>query len=276
MLTSFRIIVRAVTQFNTNNAYQMGAALAYYMLFSLAPLLLIAISIAGMVFGKDAAEGKVSEYLEKTIDEEPARLVESTLENADQVQSHTWAPQIGVILLFFVALQAFLHIRYSFCTIWEIEPPHKNTFLGVLISYVVSIIMVICVGLLLLISLIVATVLAYIQSVLPLPIPGGWYSVEIGVSFLLLTLAFATLYWVLSGRTLPLLYVLYGSVICAVLFSIGKFLLSWYLAFTTTTSVYGAAGSLVGFLIWIYYSSLVVFFGAELIQARRTRLEWMK
>ena len=108
--------------------------------------------------------------------------------------------------------------------------------------------------------------------------PGGavlWHWLEAGVSFVLLTLFFAAIYRVLSGQRIPWGYVWYGSIISPLLFTIGKTLIGLYLAYSSTTSVYGAAGSLVVFLVWVYYSSQIAFFGAELIQARRTRAEWM-
>jgi membrane protein len=135
--------------------------------------------------------------------------------------------------------------------------------------------MVFIVGMLLIVSLAAGTILTIFESRYPAPFPGGWHTVELFISFAFLTLAFAVQYWVLSGRSLSWWYVLYGAVICSVLFTIGKALLSWYLAFSGATSVYGAAGSLVGFLIWVNYSSLIVFLGAELIQARRTRDQWL-
>lgn len=276
MITSLRIIHRAITQFGNHNAAQMGAALSYYTLFSLAPLLLVAISIAGLVFGEDAAQGKVYTHLVDTLGQDSARMVQGLVRSADEIQAKNWAPYLGVALSLFAALQAFLHLRQSFRIIWELGLPSKNTLLGVLIDYGFSVLMVFTIGLLLLASLGGSTVLALVENKWPLPIPGGWQTVEIVVSFLILTLLFATLFWVLSGHALHLGYVLYGSLICSLLFTIGKTLLAWYLAFTSTTSIYGAAGTLVGFLVWVYYSSQIVFLGAELIQARRTRSEWLK
>lgn len=275
MNTSLRIMIRAFNQFSAHNAFQMAAALAYYMLFSMVPLLLLAISIAGAVFGADAARGQVYEQLVDAAGPDTATLVQNMVKNADQAQGHGWAVYLGLALSLFAGVQAFLHLRQCFRIIWNIEVPKGGTYWGLALDYILSALLVFVVGLLLIASLAAGTVLSIVQQRWPLSFPGGWHTVEILVSFVFLTLAFAAQYWILSGRSLSWWYVLYGSIICSVMFTIGKSLLSWYLAFSSATSVYGAAGSLVGFLIWIYYSSLIVFLGAELIQARRQRGEWM-
>jgi membrane protein len=275
MFTSLRIVLRALNQFGSHNASQMGAALAYYTLFSLAPLLLVAILVAGLVFGQEAAQEGVYEELKGNVGPESARSIQDIIVAAGQVQEQTWAPYIGILISLFAGLQAFLHLRVSFRTIWGMERRGGNTLLGTLLDYGLSALMVLVVGLILMASLAASTVLKVVESRWPLPIFGGWNTVEVAASFVIVTLAFAAMYWVLSGRSLHPGYILYGSLISSILFTLGKAVLSWYLAFTSTTSVYGAAGSLVGFLIWVYYSSLIVFFGAELIQARRTRLDWL-
>ena len=131
---------------------------------------------------------------------------------------------------------------------------------------------------LLLLSLAVSTAVPFLADVLGKDFPVGtrfWQGVDAGVSFGLLTLFFALVFRVMSGRRIAKHHVLYGSVITALLFTAGKTLISLYLAYTSTASAYGAAGSLVVFLVWVYYSSQITFFGAELVQARRTRAEWL-
>jgi membrane protein len=275
MRTSLLIVLRALNQFSTHNAYQMAAALAYYMLFSLAPLLLLAIAIAGAIFGTETARFQVYEQIAHGAGQDTGKFVQGLLRNADTAEDQSWAPVIGILLSLFASLQAFLHLRQSFRTIWEMEVPKGQTYLSIALDYGLSALMVFVVGALLVASLAASTALNIVESRWPVPFPGGWHTVEIAVSFALVTLAFAAQYWVLSGRSISWWYVLYGSVICSVLFTIGKVVLARYLAFTSATSVYGAAGSLVGFLIWIYYSSLIVFLGAELIQSRRTRAQWL-
>lgn len=275
MLTSIRIILRACRQWSANADSRLGAALAYYALFSIAPLLVIAVNIAGAVFGDEAAKQHVADQLRQWFGEANAATILSWFESA--ATSRSWAPSIGIALLVIGALGMFLHVRGSLCTIWKLDPPLGNSALGVLWDYTLALIMVFFCGILLLASLAASMFVAIHQETLTAWIPGlPWDWVELGLSFLYLTILFAAMYRILSGGRISFGYVVYGSFIAAVLFTFGKTLLGWYFVYSTTVSAYGAAGTLVVFLMWVYYSSQILFFGAELIQARRTRHEWMK
>jgi membrane protein len=277
MFTSLRIIIRAFSQFATHNCSQMGAALAYYTLFSLAPLLLLAITAAGMIFGETAAEEKVYILLVEYFGLHNADLLRSILESADQLQKYQWVSNISLILALVAALQAFLHIRRSFSVILELPHPGQSSLLGTIVDFSLSILMVSSTALLLLISLGVTRLIALLRTRLDSTLPAEfWTGVDMLCSFFYLILIFAFLFWILSGNAIHFDYVVYGSVICSVLFVLGKIMLALYLTWTTASSIYGPASTLVGFMIWIYYTSQLVFFGAECIQARRTRKEWMK
>ncbi len=278
-MTSLRILLRAWQQWNQNKDAKMGAALAYYAVFSIAPLLIFAIRIAGVVYGEDAAQGKVVEHLRDVVGAESARTIELLVENAAQPRTGLWPALIGGLMLFLGALGLFVHARDTLRTIWRLEPPLGSSFLSFLLDHLLAVLMVIFTGLLLLASLAVSTTLTVVIDAVEDRFPGDarfWQAVELGVSVVFMTLLFGAVYHVLSGHRIACGYVIYGAVICAVLFTLGKTLLGMYLARTTTASTYGAAGSLVVFLIWVYYSSQILFFGAELIQARRTRREWME
>jgi membrane protein len=269
---SARVLYAAVRQWNANQDLRWGAALAYYALFSVAPLLVIAIDIAALVFGAEAARGGVEQQLAGWIGHEPAQAAQSLLQHAGQGGHSAW-PIISYILLVVGALGAFLHLRTALCFIWKLEPPQGGSLLAIVLDYALALAMVFIVGALLLVSLAAAVVITFVHAYFGEEIPGSallWQIVEIGVSLVLLALLFAVTYRVLSGRRIAWNYVMYGSIIAALLFTVGKVLLSYYLVFTGTASSYGAAGSVVVFLMWVYYSSQVLFFGAELIQARRT------
>ena len=277
-VTGFRIILRAGQQWVANQDSRLGAALAYYTLFSIAPLLLIATFIAGMIFGEDAARGQVAKQLEEVMGKEPAETVQNLVKNASQPRAGALASIMSITVLVIGALTIFLHVRGALCTIWRLEPPHENTVLQFLVDYSLALVMVLCTGVLLLVSLAASMAIPLLRDVLQKNIPGFdyvWQLLEIGVSLLFFTLLFAAIYWILSGRRIALRYVIYGSFVSSVLFTLGKVGISFYLVYTSTASTYGAAGSLVVFLVWVYYSSQVLFFGAELIQARRTRKEWL-
>lgn len=276
MMTSFRIVVRAATKFSEHDGAQMGAALSYYALFSTAPLLLLAVMLAGLFYGEEEARARVKEHLREQLGEQSAQLVTSWMNQAARPAEGRIAAGVGIGLLLVGSLSLFLHLRRCLCIIWDLELPKGSGLLLTLLNYLLAIVAVLCVGLLLLVSLAASTAVAVLTRYEQLP--GGrtlWHWVEVGISFLLLTLFFAVVYRVLSGRQVSWRYLWYGAFISAVLFTIGKLLIGLYLAYTSTASVYGAAGSLVVFLVWVYYSSQIAFFGAELIQARRTRSEWM-
>jgi membrane protein len=275
MVTSFRIIVRAFKQWSANRDSRMGAALAYYALFSIAPLLIIAVMIAGVLFGEDAARGRIQEHLGNLVGQEIAGTIERLVENASEKRGG-WAPGVSIALLVVGALGMFLHLRNTLSAIWKLEPPRGNTLLGIVWDYTLALAMVLFCGVLLIASLVTSMLVRIFREPLEAWIPGlDWDWVELGLSFLYLTILFAAVYRILSGGRIKLRHVAYGAIIAAVLFTIGKTLLSYYFVYGSPASIYGAAGSLVVFLIWIYYSAQILFFGAELIQARRTRREWL-
>jgi membrane protein len=278
-MTSVRILYRACEKWVENQDSRMGAALAYYTLFSIAPLLILAIHIAGMVFGEEAARGEVAAHLQETVGPDAARAIQSLLENASKPVFGTWAATIGLAVIVIGALGIFLHLRATLCNIWKLDPPFHSTILGIVLDYSLAILMVVITGLLLLGSLAMSTVVAILEETIDRNFPHlgvGWQYVEMAVSFVFLTIVFGTVYQVLSGNRLAWRHVWHGATSCSLLFTVGKTLLGWYFAYASPASMYGAAGSLVVFLIWVYYSSQILFFGAELLQARRTRKEWLK
>jgi len=276
--TSFRIVIRAASQFSAHGGTQMGAALAYYALFSTAPLLILAVMLAGLFVGEDAAQGHIHTFLTRVFSSQTANELVTWMDETARPEGGTLAAVLGIVLLVLGALGAFLHVRNCLYVIWRLETPGGNGIFLTMFNYFLASIAALCVGLLLLLSLAVSTAVVVLGKTMEKDLPGGatlWKGVDIGLSFLMLTLFFAVVYHVLSGRRIAWGYAWYGAFIAAFLFTIGKTLISLYLAHTSTVSVYGAAGSVVIFLVWVYYCSQIVFFGAELIQARRTRAEWL-
>lgn len=275
-VTSMRIFWRACLQFGENKDSRLGAALAYYTLFSIAPLLVVAIYLTGFFYGEDAARGQVSRQLTREIGKEAAEAVERLVEYAAQPREGPWAARISVVILIAGALGLFLHLRGALCTIWKLESPHANTWLSLLVDHVLALVMVLAIGGLLMLTLLISTLLPLLETALEMPDSQlRIHLTEFGLSLFLLTLLFASVFRILSGGRIDWRYVWYGSLVTAFLFTLGKVLLGLYLFYTGTASAYGAAGSVVIFMIWIYYSSQILFFGAELVQARRTRGEWM-
>lgn len=274
LATSYRIVVKAIYQWSENADSRLAAALAYYALFSLAPLLLLAITVTGMVYDEEKVRKNLYDELNQNMpNHESAEAVKFLVENASQ-PGDTWGLVIGLAVLFVGALGMFLHVRGSLATIWKLEPPKGNTYLSILLDYLLAMAMVPVVGLLLLATIAASTAVEYVEKHVPdSAVP--WRLVERSASVVLLALLFASLYRVMSGNRIPWGYIVYGSIIAAILFTVGKVLLTYYLFYFSPTSAYGAAGSVMVFLLWVYYSSHILFFGAELIEARRTRHEWL-
>ncbi len=275
--SSARVLYLALRQWSANQDLRWGAALAYYALFSVAPLLVIALNIASFFFGEEAASGELHRQLADALGREPAQAIESLLQQVHKDRgSAWWAQVISYSLLILGALGVFLHLRTALCFIWKLPPPHGGGIVAMVLDYALALIMVFFMGVLLLASVAASVATQIVKAEFGERLPGGgviWEVVEILVSIALMTVLFAATYRVLSGRRISWSYVAYGSIIAALLFTVGKVLLSYYLVFTGTASAYGAAGSVVVFLVWVYYSSQVLFFGAELIQARRVHTE---
>jgi membrane protein len=279
--TSFRIVRRALLQFSNDRGTQMGAALAYYSLFSVAPLLVIAIVIAGAILGEEQARQHAMGFLRENMGAEAATAIEEALTHVRKPAEGFVPAAIAAAVLFFGALSVFLQMRASFCVIWNLPPPHSSSILSWLINYLLASLMVLLMGVLLLASVLTTSLLPHVLEAArerfpQLDVTGlNGHLVEFALSFFYITLLFAVIYRVMSGRQISLGYVLYGAVLGALLFTAGKTVLGIYLARANVASVYGAGGSIVAFLIWIYYSSQTLILGAELIQARRTRKQWM-
>jgi membrane protein len=279
MPTSLRILIRAGQQWSANGDSRLGAALAYYALFSIAPLLVIAINIAGVVYGEEAARGEVKRYLTAYIDSDSAGAVQNLVISAGEAEGAIPARILSLGVLAYGAVGAFVHLRTSLCLIWRLEPPHTNTIIATLLDYALALVMVVCTGVLLLASLAASITVSALRAYVDERFAGWavpWDWLDFAVSLAFLTLLFAASYRVLSDQRIGWRYVIYGAVMASLLFTIGKFLLSVYVVYGGTASAFGAAGSLVVFLVWVYYSSQTFFLGAELIQARRTRQEWLK
>jgi membrane protein len=279
--TSYRIVKRALQQFAKDRGGQTGAALAYYSLFSIAPLLVISIAIAGVALGEEEARRSALKIVRDNMTPEAATAVEEVLDHARKPSGGVWQAVLTAGLLFFGALGVFFQMRTAFGAIWGLPPPHRNSLLGLLLDYLLAGVMVLVTGLLLLASVATTTLLpkaaGWAHDRWPDLASGwpGWHLTEFTLSFFFLTVLFALVYRVMSGRHISLGFVLYGAVITALLFTGGKTLLGLYLSYANVASVYGAGGSVVAFLVWVYYSAQLMILGAELIQARRTYKQWM-
>jgi membrane protein len=274
VLTSDRlwtVLKAAFAGWWNDNVPRMGAALAYYTLFSLAPILIVAIAIAGLAFGPEAVRGEIVGQIEGLVGREGALAVQAMLEGAAKPSSSVLATIIGIITFFLGATGAFLELQTDLDTIWRVKPKSRGNFLrDLLMQRFISFGLVLGFAFLLLTSLVVSAALAALHTYLGNAFPGGavlWEAVNSIVSLLVITLLFAMIYKVLPDVKLTWSDVWVGALVTAGLFTIGKFLIGLYIGTSAFASAYGAAGSVIVVLLWVYYSSQVVLLGAEFTRA---------
>jgi membrane protein len=227
------------------------------------------IAIAGLVFGHDAAQNRIVSTLQGVVGPEGARAIQSLIQQASRPSSGILAALLGIVTLLIGAGGVVGQLHDSLNTIWGVEPKPGRGLWGLLRDRFLSFGMVLGIGFLLLVSLVVSAGLAALIQVMGGMLPGGavvWHGVELLVSFGLITVLFALIYKVLPDVHLAWRDVWIGAAMTSLLFTLGKLLLGLYLGRKGVTSAYGAAGSLVLVLLWVYYSALIVFFGAEFTQ----------
>jgi membrane protein len=251
-----------------DNTSMFGAALAYYTAFSLAPILVIAIAVAGLLFGPEAASGQIAAEIKSVVGDDGAKAIESMVADANKPTSSAWATVIGFVMLLVGAAGLFGQLQGALNTIWKVKAKPGRGIMGFIRDRFLSFSMVLGTAFLLLISLVVNAILAALGSLF-----GEWGASIVGqglnlvTSFAVITLLFAMIFRFLPDAKIAWRDVWLGAVITSLLFSIGKFIIGFYLGQAGTASAYGAAGSLAVLLIWLYYSAQIFLFGAELTKA---------
>jgi membrane protein len=263
------------TEWSNDKAPRMGAALAYYTAFSLAPLLIIAIALAGMVFGDKAARGEITEEIGTTVGPTAARSIEELVAGASAPEGNILMTVAGVVILLIGASGVFVELQESLNTIWKVPMAKTAGFWNMVRQRFVSFGMVLGIGFLLLVSLVASAALAAAGKYLtPEAMPGGvylWEGINWLVSLAFITLLFGLIYKVLPDVDLRWRDVAVGAAVTAFLFTLGKFAIGLYLGQSTVASSFGAAGSLVVVLVWVYYSAQILLFGAEFTRLYSTR-----
>lgn len=266
LLYWFRILRDSGHLWLERNAFAAAGSLAFYTLFSLAPVVIIAVTMIGLVFGEDAAQGQIVAQLEGAIGEDAAGAVEVAVAQSRIEQAGLFPTLIGVAVLIVGATTVFAQMQYSLNMIWGVVPkPTRSGLLILIRSRLLSLAIALSVGFVLMVSLVFGVALRAVINFADewMPIPGGLLSgSEFLVSLAMIAVLFATIFKVLPDVVLGWRDVLPGAVVTAVLFSLGRYGIATYLAYTATASTYGAAGSLVMLLLWVYYSSLILMFGA--------------
>lgn len=270
------ILKSSLNDFIDNKALRMSAALAYYTVFSLAPMLIVIISLCDIFYGRAAIEGSIFLHIRQFIGTDAALQIEQVIKNATISKDITWASVIGICALLFAATGVFAEIQDSINFIWRLKAKPKKGWLKLIMNRVLSFSMVVSLGFILLVSLIVDSILDMIGQELIKHLPGLAtylaYGINLFITFITISLLFGVIFKVLPDARIQWRDVIIGSITTAILFMLGKFAIGYYLGKTHISSTYGAAGSVVIILLWVYYSATILYFGACFthVYAKRT------
>jgi membrane protein len=252
-----------------DEAPRKAASLAYYTLLSTAPLVLFTVTLAGAAFGDDAARGQVANQVGAVVGPQAASAIQGVVRNAHQEHGGALSSIIGVAVLLFGASGVFGELQTTMNAIWRVKPKPGRGIKGFLRDRFFSFTMVLGVAFLLLVSLLVSTALAAFGRFLSGALPGGevlWQLMNFVVSLGIISVLFGLIFKVIPDVEVRWADVWIGGVVTACLFTLGKFLLGLYLGKSSFTSSYGAAGSVVALVVWVYYASQILFMGAEFTQ----------
>ena len=261
------LIRKSVGAWVDDYAPSMGAALAYYTLFAIAPLLIIAIAVAGLVFGQEAARGEIVAQIQGLIGQKGAIAVQGLLKSTNEPAQSIFATVVSIITLVIGATTVFAELQSDLDRIWRVPALAKNNGLWILLrTRLLSFGLVLGLGFLLLVSLLVSAAIAALGK-WGSGFIGGWeallYVLNFSISFTITTLLFAMIYKFMPRARIVWRDVWVGAAVTAILFEVGKFLIGLYLGKTSVASGFGAAGSLVVLLVWVYFSAQIFLLGAE-------------
>jgi membrane protein len=264
--TWISFVKQTFTKWSEHQAPRLGASVAFYSVLSFAPLLVLIAAMAALVFDRNTTQNALVDQARQMIGDRGADTVKSLLASAQKPSSGIFASVVAFITLLFGASGVFSELRDALNTIWDAEPKEESGWRAMLKQKLFSFGMVLSVGFLLLVSLILSAGLAVIGKffgqLVPVPVP-LLEALNFVFSLCVVTVLFALLFKYVPARSIPWRDVRVGAILTALLFTIGKFLLGLYLGKAGVGSAYGAAGSLVAVIVWVYYSAQIFFFGAE-------------
>jgi membrane protein len=269
---AWSLMKQAGRDWQRDNAARLGAALSYYTLFSVAPLLVVAIGVAGLAFGREAAQGQIVAELQGLVGEAGARAIQDMVEASRKPTAGILATAIGLGTLFLGATGAFAELKSALNVVWDV-PEQGGGLKALLLGRLWSFAMVLAVGFLLLVSLVISAAIAAADGFfewIGVP-PAAVQLTNAAVSFLIITALFALIFKFLPDTEVAWGDVWAGAVFTSALFAVGKSLIGLYLGKSGLASTYGAAGSVVVLVVWVYYAAQIFFFGAEMTQAYARR-----
>jgi len=264
------LIQGVISKWSEINAPRLGAALSFYTMLSIAPLLVVSIAIAGRVFGEQAARGQIVWQIENLVGHDGGQAIQTMLEHAQKPGAGIVAGLVGILTLLFGASGVFLELRDALNLIWGIRAKQSSGVRAMVRDRFTAFAMVVGIGFLLMVSLLANAAITaagnFFGGLLPVP-EAILHTINIVVSFIGVTLCFALLYKVVPDARIEWRDVWMGAAVTAGLFTVGKFLIGLYIGKAALGSAFGAAGSLVVFLVWVYYSAQIFYLGAEFTHA---------
>jgi membrane protein len=269
------VAVETFSEWNNDKASRLAAALAYYTIISLPALVILIIALAGMFLGEEAARGQVVQQLQSLLGQEGAKSIEEMISSASKAESRSiWASILSSATLAFGATAVVIQLQDALNTIWEVEPKPGSFIKSFIFNRVLSFGMILSIGFLLLVSLVISACLAilseYLGSLAP-HLKVLWTVVDFVVSVTLIAGLFSLMFKYLPDAKIAWGDVVIGAFLTSLLFNIGKLAIGFYLGSSKIGSTYGATGSLVILLVWIYYSAQIFFLGAEFTQVYARR-----
>jgi len=268
---SWRILKRTGENFSEDDCMKLAASLSYYTIFAVAPLLIIIISIVGSIFGRAAVQGKVYTQIQSLVGSDAALQIQEIIANVQNSHNTTIGTIIGIIILFIGATGIFTEIQGSINFIWSVKAKPKKGWLKYLINRALSFVLVLTMGFLLVLTLISSTLFTVLGDKLIKNFPHATvyllYSLNIVFLLIVITGLFMVIYKVLPDAVISWRDALVGSVFTALLFLAGKYVIGIYLVTSKLGVTYGTAASIVIILTWVYYSSVILYFGAEFTRA---------
>jgi membrane protein len=267
----WKVLKQSFTGFSDDKVMKLSASLAYYTVFSMGPLLIVIIYFCSLFFGREAIEGTIYGQIESFVGSDTAKQIQDIIKNASIGDKGKVAAIIGVITLLIGATTVFAEIQDSVNSIWGIKPKPKKGWLKMLMNRLLSFSVIVSLGFLLLVSLGISYLVEALSKGLSRAFPDVtviiFYIINLVLSLVVISALFAVIFKVLPDAKIKWRDVISGSIATALLFMLGKFGISFYIGQSDVGSTYGAAGSLVVLLVWVYYSSIILYFGAEFTKA---------
>lgn len=273
MIPGWAVLRQAVIGWWNDNALSRGASIAFFTIFSLAPVLFIAIAVAGIAFGRAAAQGAIVDQLSGLMGHHTSKALQQMISGTYRERGSIPATAAGIVTLLVTATSAFAEIQSALNEIWCVTPPASTPF-QLLRTRLVSLGLVLTLGFVLLVSLVLSAAMGAVGNRLEALLPGMAIilrGVNAGISLVLIAILFGAIYKVLPDREIRWRDALVGATATTVLFTAGKYGIGFYIGSTSISSSYGAAGALIVLLLWIYFSATIFLFGAEVARVYADR-----